>query len=411
MKKSYYFIIFILLFFVITDPSFAIPKKGRSVKTYSDFKKLYSLLTEGDEEVSSLDSWEYVAGGIQKKYTKENAPEALYLLGKIYQTMWEKRSHLPSLSRSFYFYRKLIKKYRENSLSNDAIRELKTMSYSIELKGFKNILTLNPLTAYLLFFDKNLERGNFSILDVKDSLEGNKKNLAPVIVIDPGHGGEQLGAVGVGLQFEKDIVLDISKKAARLLREEIGAKVFLTRIDDVDIELIDRSGLANRLNADLFISIHANASISKKAHGIETYYLDNTRDKSSLRLAKFENEALKGFDSDLGFILSDIIQSAKQPNSISLAHHIQDSLINIMTSRYSKIKDLGVKKAPFHVLVGAHMPCVLVEVSFIDHKVEGVRLSKSEYRDYLAQGIVFGVKNYFLNKEEKRILKKEVFKK
>jgi N-acetylmuramoyl-L-alanine amidase len=226
----------------------------------------------------------------------------------------------------------------------------------------------------------------------------------PLVVIDPGHGGEELGAVGVDGLLEKDIVLGISRKLETLLQERIQARTVLTREEDRDIPLIERSGRANALNANLFVSIHANASIRHQARGIETYYLDNTRDRASLRLASFENEALRGFDDDdLSFMLSDMIQSAKQPDSIALAHHVQSALVDVLSGEYQDIRSLGVKRGPFHVLVGAHMPCILVEVSFIDHPVEGKRLADPNYQQLIAEGLFEGIQRFFVRKTEENI--------
>jgi N-acetylmuramoyl-L-alanine amidase len=222
-----------------------------------------------------------------------------------------------------------------------------------------------------------------------------KSKKIPLIVIDPGHGGEEEGAHGVRGVLEKNVVLDISKKMDTLLRNELGVRTFLTRTTDVDIPLEERTKIANDMNADLFISIHANASLTKRASGIETYYLDNTDDRSSLKLAKRENTTKRGGGlDDLSFIISDLIQNAKLDESISLAHHIQNSLYTVLSREYEGVKDLGVKKAPFYVLVGAHMPCVLVEVSFIDHPKEGQLLTTSRYQKVIAWALVDGVRSF-----------------
>lgn len=223
----------------------------------------------------------------------------------------------------------------------------------------------------------------------------------PLIVIDPGHGGEDLGAQGVDSILEKDIVLKVAMNLERLLQDRLRARTRLTRDKDIFIPLGDRTKLANDLQADLFISIHANASEYRTASGIETYYLDNTADKSSLKLAERENASLKfggGNESDLSFMLSDLIQNTKLDDSISLAHHVQRSIIKTLGPYYKGVKDLGVKKAPFYVLVGAHMPCILTEVSFIDHPLEGKRLGDERYQVLIAQALYEGVRAFFLKR-------------
>jgi len=222
------------------------------------------------------------------------------------------------------------------------------------------------------------------------------KEKVPVIVIDPGHGGVEEGAKGVGGALEKEVVLKISLLVDQMLRKELKVKTLLTRTEDVDVPLEKRTKFANDNKADLFISVHANASVSRRGYGVETYYLDNTNDRSSQKLAKRENASVgKVALDDLSFILSDLIQNAKLDESISLAHNIQNSLTKNLGS---KTRSLGVKKAPFYVLVGAHMPCVLVEVSFIDHPKEGKLLVTDEYQYEIARSLVEGVKNFLAKK-------------
>ena len=214
-------------------------------------------------------------------------------------------------------------------------------------------------------------------------------------MIDAGHGGDEHGAVGVNGVLEKEVTLNVAKFLDELLRERLRAKTVLTRTKDVNVSLADRTKIANDHGADLFISIHANASEYKTVRGIETYYLDNTNDKSSLKLAQRENASLEEVGTDLGFIISDFIQSAKLDESISLAHYLQKSIQGVLARYYEGVKDLGVKKAPFYVLVGAHMPCVLAEISFIDHPVEGGRLITPRYQRLAALGLYQGIKTYF----------------
>ncbi len=217
----------------------------------------------------------------------------------------------------------------------------------------------------------------------------------PMIVIDPGHGGEEMGAVGVDGILEKDVTLAIAKLLEQLLQDRLRARTILTRRDDRTLTLAERTAIANENQADLFISIPTNASEYKTARGVETYYLDNTEDKSSLKLAERENQSLAKSGNDLAFMISDFIQGAKLDESISLSHQVQNNLTATLGRYYQDVKGLGVKKAPFYVLVGAHMPCVLVEVSFIDHPVEGARLATKRYQRLTALGIFQGMKAFF----------------
>lgn len=221
------------------------------------------------------------------------------------------------------------------------------------------------------------------------------------IVIDPGHGGSDPGALGPAGHREKDVTMAISKKLAAKLRSGLGAKVVLTRDRDATLTLAQRKDVANARDADLFISVHANASVRAEAEGIETYYLKNTNDRATLRLAKLENGVdplIKGNDvsrdADLPFILSDMVQGSKQGESMALARQIQTELVRSVRPRYKGVRDLGVKQGPFYVLDGTYMPSVLVEAGFITHSAEGARIRSSSYQDLVAEGIYRGIRKH-----------------
>ena len=214
------------------------------------------------------------------------------------------------------------------------------------------------------------------------------------IVLDPGHGGKDPGAIGIGGIAEKDIVLNVAKKLARRLKTELGMQVILTRDDDRFVALEDRTAMANNEDADLFISLHVNASPNADARGIETYYLDNTTDEAAIRLAARENGTSRRNISDLQFILSDMTQNMKLEDSIALAHRLHGALVGGMAKVVGDVKDLGVKKALFHVLVGARMPSVLVEMFFITHRGEARVMSQESYQDALVESLYEGIQKF-----------------
>ena len=214
------------------------------------------------------------------------------------------------------------------------------------------------------------------------------------IVLDPGHGGKDPGAIGVGGIAEKDLVLSIAKKLAVKLTRELGIEVILTRRDDRYVALEDRTATANAEDADLFVSLHMNASPNLEARGLETYYLDNTSDEASIRLAARENSTSRKNISDLQFILSDMMQNVKLEDSISLAHHLQGAAVSGMSRKMSDVKDLGVKKALFYVLVGARMPSVLVEMFFITNRVEGRAMNDEGHQDAMVDALLEGIRKY-----------------
>ena len=221
------------------------------------------------------------------------------------------------------------------------------------------------------------------------------------VVLDPGHGGKDPGAHGIHGIDEKDVVLEIAKILAADLRAE-GIEVAMTRSDDRFLSLEERTALANAQAADLFISIHANASTNAALHGVEIYYLNNTDNRGTLRLAAMENNLrwnphdprLQKEIPDLSYILSDLRQTYKVEESKQLAESLQQSVVSRLGVDYDGIEDLGVKEGPFYVLVGAYMPCVLVEVSFLTNPLDGPRLGSGPYRRALAEGIHEGIRRY-----------------
>ena len=214
------------------------------------------------------------------------------------------------------------------------------------------------------------------------------------IVIDPGHGGKDPGCHrGKGLR-EKDIVLKLAKILASKIKKEMGCEVFLTRNSDVFISLEKRTAIANIKKADLFISLHINAHKSSKVWGIETYYLNMATDERSVMVAARENATSEKNISDLQTILNKLMMNTKINESSRLAHEVQKGMVSQIDKKYKKPRDLGVKQAPFYVLIGADMPAVLVETGFLTNSRERSKLLTHEYRESVASGICRGIKSY-----------------
>lgn len=211
------------------------------------------------------------------------------------------------------------------------------------------------------------------------------------IVIDPGHGGKDPGAMAFSLK-EKDIVLNVSKKVASILREK-KYEVELTRNTDVHIPLEERTAIANTRHADLFISVHINAHPDKKIGGVETYFLNLATDADAMRVAALENATSTHNISELQDILSNLMNNSKIDESSRLAHFVQTNLAGGLKKQY-KIRDLGVKQAPFYVLIGAEMPAVLVEISFITNPEEAKLLQNEAYLRTIAEQIASGIVAY-----------------
>lgn len=357
-----------------------------------------------------------------------HAPEAYLSLGNLFQKLYVERRYKIAESRATFFYEKLIKRFPRHQLAGEAQKRLKELGEVVPVSRaqLKNTppKTARPTASRAQVVQQSSaprEKAKEPIRElvqpeepialephIDEPVPQKSQELIlnepiirrPIVVIDPGHGGEDFGARGSDGIFEKDVVLTVAKLLDELVRDRLRARTVLTRSTDVFIPLPDRTKIANDKNADLFVSVHANASELKNASGIETYYLDNTRDKASLKLAERENASmnLKG-QGDVGFMLSDLIQNVKLEDSISLAHHVQRAMTGTLGQYYQGVHDLGVKKAPFYVLVGAHMPCILAEISFIDHPLEGKRLSDTRYQRLLAQALYEGIRGFFERRE------------
>jgi N-acetylmuramoyl-L-alanine amidase len=304
-------------------------------------------------------------------------------------------------------------------VDNDLVRQVRIGQYSADV--VRVVLDLQNRTAHNAFMvadpyrliidvagerhaagsDNSARRANQEPATRKPPQPTNKmgaptavSNGLRKVVLDPGHGGKDPGALGPGGIAEKEIVLSIAKKLAVKLKTEMGTEVVLTRKDDRFVPLEDRTLLANSQDADLFISLHVNASPNADARGIETYYLDNTTDEAAIRLAARENATSRKNISDLQFILSDMMQNMKLEDSITLAHRLQAALVSGMSKFMGDVKDLGVKKALFHVLVGARMPSVLVEMFFITNKNESRAMADPNYQDAMVDALFEGIQKY-----------------
>jgi len=214
------------------------------------------------------------------------------------------------------------------------------------------------------------------------------------IVIDPGHGGKDPGTCSPSGLKEKDIVLDVALRVAKALREKPGYEVILTRDRDVFIPLEERTAMANAMEADLFLSIHVNAAPNHEARGIETYVLDLASNKDAMRLAAMENATSAKQISDLQSILLDLMQNSKINESLKLAGLVQEGMVTGMNKKFSGVANLGVKKAPFVVLIGAQMPAILTEIAFLSNPEEEKRLKDDVYLAGIANHLAGGVAQY-----------------
>ena len=215
------------------------------------------------------------------------------------------------------------------------------------------------------------------------------------IVIDAGHGGHDTGTIGPTGLMEKDLCLDVALRLGKIIQQRLpGADVVYTRSDDTFVPLEERTHIANEAKADLFISIHANSSHDHQARGIETYYLNLKGSPDAMEVASRENATAQESVHDLEDLVKKIARSEKIDESREFAADIQDSLAKRIQKQYKPVKDRGVRKAPFVVLIGADMPSILTEISFLSNPADEQLLKKPDHRQRVAEGLYQGVASY-----------------
>ena len=241
---------------------------------------------------------------------------------------------------------------------------------------------------------------DLSIREAKPTASGDRSLIRALglkigkIVIDPGHGGHDTGTIGPNGLEEKDLVLEVGRRLGKLLETRLGAEVVYTRKDDTFIPLETRTAIANQARADLFVSIHANSSRDSAARGVETYYLNFTSSPEALEVAARENAVSEKSIYELQDLVKKIAMKEKIEESREFAGDVQASLHSGLAVKSPAIRDRGVKKAPFIVLIGANMPSILAEISFVSNPTDEHRLATSEYRERIAESLYRGIAKY-----------------
>ncbi len=259
------------------------------------------------------------------------------------------------------------------------------------------VLDLREQVAERVFF---LPEPFRLIIDVASAREGSPLTTARLgkaisrVVLDAGHGGHDPGAIGASGLMEKDVALDVALRAAPLIARELGITALLTRETDEFVPLDERVARANAFNADLFISLHCNASHSADGHGVMTFVLDSSRDQVALQVAARENDASEAASTQLAKAMSQVMDSTTSRASAGFARLLQRASLASLTDDYPGVWDGGVRQAGFYVLAGAHMPAVLFEMSFISNPTEELRLESPGYRQRLADGVVNAIRAY-----------------
>jgi N-acetylmuramoyl-L-alanine amidase len=241
---------------------------------------------------------------------------------------------------------------------------------------------------------------SFGVREARPTASGDRSLIRALglkigkIVIDPGHGGHDTGTIGPNGLEEKDLALDVGRRLGKLLETRLGAEVVYTRKDDTFIPLETRTAIANQARADLFISIHANSSHDETARGVETYYLNFTSSPEALEVAARENAVSEASIYQLQDLVKKIALKEKIEESREFAWDVQQSLHSGLAAKSPAVRDRGVKKAPFIVLIGANMPSILAEISFVSNPTDEHRLATSEYRQRIAESLYGGIAKY-----------------
>lgn len=367
------------------------PRLSVAAAIFASFAILFSIPLEAEDkaEVKNIHCWSshgYTRVVIDLSHSVEftkkrlSNPERLYFDLKNSRIVKEIQNKLPVGDG-------ILKTVRAGQFDPDTVRIV------LDLENMEDF------SAYILDDPTKL------IIDVNAKKQEKIAVTKRILVLDPGHGGHDSGAVGKNGLQEKDVVLDIALKVREILSNEPDLDIVLTRDKDVFMPLPERSLIALESRADLFVSIHANASPNRGAMGIETYLQNWTNEEEAIRVAARENyisvkrmrEKMAQYkNDDLGKILTDLNRDYKRDESIALANYVQNSIYSSVARIHAKTVNLGVKQAMFFVLMGASMPpSILVEVSFISNPEEERLLSMESYRRVIASSIASGIKAYF----------------
>ncbi len=241
---------------------------------------------------------------------------------------------------------------------------------------------------------------DFDVREARPTASGDRSLIRALglkigkIVIDPGHGGHDTGTIGPNGLQEKDLVLEVGRRLGKMLETRLGAEVVYTRKNDTFIPLETRTAIANQQRADLFVSVHANSSRDPDARGVETYYLNFTSSPEALEVAARENAVSEKSIYELQDLVKKIALKEKIEESREFAGDVQQSLHSGLSAKNPGIRNRGVKKAPFIVLIGANMPSILAEISFVSNPGDEHRLETSDYRQRIAESLYRGIAKY-----------------
>lgn len=298
---------------------------------------------------------------------------------------------------------------KQVTLTESAPKNLMVRIPLKEIKRYKVLPLSSPDRLVIDLFMLPVPKGETQTHDVQaESSSSSNSEVVKVlpadagiaiktIVLDAGHGGKDPGAIGSRGLTEKEVALDIALRLRSLIQKQLGKTVIMTRDTDTFIPLEERTLLANAKQADLFVSIHTNSHPSRATRGVEIYLLGQSSDRQALAVAARENNtperSMDNLERVLKTIQHDLIRDYNIEESLKFAHETRDAFVTLLKDHYDVV-DLGVKRAPFYVLLNANMPGILAEVSFISNPVEEKRLRSEAYRQAIAQALLEGIKSY-----------------
>lgn len=400
---------------------------------YSEAKKSFYGLVNSQAKTSQRKNWLPVIREFEeifKKYPESaEAPKASFTVGRLYHRMGKALGNLADLEVASQYYRELIKNYSSNSLSDDALIYLADIylqkkNYSgaqdVYLDIIENFASGDQFTKAKsrlrkiqtrmrkdrLVIDRRKPLGKAIAVKPKGKVDSvqlqalKKRKGIPLIVVDAGHGGKDYGAKGHSGLWEKHLNLTLAKRLKEILEKRYKYSVWLTRDVDTFIALKDRGEMANKIDADLFVSIHANAAERRSAKGFETYYLGTASSERAIATAARENGDLVHSVADdvVQEILASLISTTKINDSSRLAAKVQNKMSKTLTRKFSGARSLGVKEGPFFVLHQTNMPSILVEVGFVTNADEEKRLKSKNYQNWLAESIARGIHEFLKEK-------------
>ena len=404
------------------------PKSNEAYKAEYTTGKLFEGLNAVSKNSKDLDQAVHHYNNVSTNYSFANlTDDALFRVAEIY--LARRKFALASEK-----YKEVIRKYPEGDQVKKAQKKYNSIKASVKQryinltpvprpqiptsqtpkpKTYKKFIVAKPSSTSIKKVARETVKKNPPHRErtkIKDGFgrgylfapRGSRDNQidTPLIVVDAGHGGKDHGAKSVTGIKEKDVNIKIAKHVKSILVNRYKYRVVMTRKDDTFISLKDRSKISNKRNADLFVSIHANAAKRKSAHGIETYFLGTSHNKQALETAARENRGLVNSvkDDRVQQILASLITTTKINDSSRLASRVQDNLYRSSKKVNPNLKNLGVKEGPFYVLHGADMPSILVEVGFLTNRKEAKMLSQSQYVYRLASSIAEGIHKYLQDK-------------